>query len=153
VNPPLPLPSRTTLSKITQMPVVAARRRGRHVIDFVTADHVHGAYMIDSHLTVVGQATAHWETCTAMFHLGVPAGRWRVKTYLDPALMTGLESLRHTRAVLVEQALSSGWMPYGGLHTRWAVVGGAATVVAEVGVADSTGRRSPSEPLPKRRRR
>jgi hypothetical protein len=139
---PAPAPTRASLSRATGQAVIAWHLRRRSVVDFITADHRHGIHVLATGQTVMGVRPEHWAMCGPLFHRGVPDGLWRVKTHLEPALVT-LEVLANTAAVLREEAIAGGWAPYGRLHTRWALVGPHAVVTAEIAVVDSSGNDRP----------
>jgi hypothetical protein len=145
VNPPVPVLTRTALSKATGSAVVAAHVRNRTVVDFITADHAHGMLLTRTMDVVMETRPAHWALCAALFHRAIPSGAYRIKAVLDPGMLT-TDVLRNTRAVLREQALESGWGPVGGIHARWIALGRDAAVVLEVAVSDHLGRSYPDEP-------
>lgn len=146
MTPRLPTPA--SVSRVTGRPVVVLERRSRtgSLWDFTIADDTHGWFMAGAETWALDSPQRHIPDCAVRFHRAIPAGWWRVKTLVEPGLVTtGL--LRHARSVLAEKALALGFTPYGQLHTRWGSTLPAPYVVIELACTDPHGRRYAGEPV------
>ena len=138
----------TALRRATRSPVLYAWAASGGGVDFVTADDRHGWHH-PATATTHFRPGDHHGFCGPLFHRSVPNGWWRIKTLLEPGMVT-FESLRHTRAVLAEAATDRGWVPYGQLHTHWAGLLSEPYVVAELAVTNTAGQRFAGDEHPLR---
>ena len=130
------------VTEVTRLPVLKVWHSTGQRWEFVTTDDAHGWFDKKSGEWGWHEQGWHYGICSTLFHRAIPAGIARIKMLVAPKLVT-IQSLRHYRQILREQAHAQGYRPVGGIHARHSAIPMTPerVVVLEVQVTDE---RAPS---------